>query len=206
MGARPAASSGLTIQGEVSAVRVLLGSDRVSRNAPLIVGSAPSGMDAQTASICFDPALRPTIQWAHRANSGAWLVLVNPSGSVHRPTLIIQNNHSQFYRGRYSTWAGSDKVWLDWWFTTLFVAIDLLDRTCGAEDLVIWHPICSSNPWGRQMYGVLLEVLMHMTDHRDLTFKRIALGCTHGLSYRELAFAAAQLRNEDSMNFHLSLQ
>ena len=187
----------LPIRGRTSSVDLLLGSQQVSSSAPIVIGTAPSGMDAKTAGLCLNPHLRPTIERVNRSEDGAWLGIVEPLPSTRRAIAFIQNNHSRYYRDRYETWAGSDKVWRDWWFATLFSAIDLLDQTYGSEEIVVWHPISSSNPWGEQMYGVLLEVLVHLTNHRNLAVKRLALGCPHELTYGKLAFTAAQLREEE---------
>ena len=182
------------ISGSRSRVELVIGSHSMSQKAPLVIGSVPSGMDAVTAGIAADKSLKPAFKWINSVDSGAWMGLVESSGKDARPTLFIQNNGSRFYRERYETWFGSEKVWLDWWFATLFVAIDLFDTTWKQEEIVIWHPVSSSNPWGSQMLGVLVEVVTQLADNRDLNVQRIGLGCPHDLTVGSIELAQHRVR------------
>jgi len=186
------------LEGSCSTLEVFVGTSGFAKDSPLIVGSSPSGFDGVTMGICTDPSVRPTIDWMRAVDSGAWVSFFPSCGPQSRPAVVIQNNWSEYYAARHSTWFGSDKVWRDWWFRTLFGAIELVDLAAQSDELVIWHPITSSNPWGKQMYGVLLEVLMHMTNHQELAIKRVALGCPHKLTVSVLAKTLQSLRAEGS--------
>ena len=195
----PENSQSHLISGSRSAVELVIGDGSTGNKAPLVIGSVPSGMDAVTAGVVLDDkTLKPAIRWMNSVDSGAWMALAESAGRNARPTLIVQNNASRFHRERYDTWPGSDKVWRDWWFATLFCAIDQLDTTWGQDEIVVWHPVSSSNPWGSQMIGALVEVVAHLADNRDLKVQRIALGCPHGMTAGSLASTERMVRETAS--------
>lgn len=192
-----AASSGaeLTLAGARSELQVVVGSAGCPKRAPMIVGTARGGFHYPTTQAAFD--LQPLFEQINARPDGAWIGFVDRSPAAKRPVGFIQSNLSRFYTDHYlAGWAGSPKVWKDFYFAALFALVGQMDSALEPHEMLIYHPTLSTNQWSKYMQGTLLDALGHLADSHALKVKRIHLGCPHQMTPDTLRFSAAMLNRE----------
>ena len=170
------------IEGDAgkTAIRVGTGDQPIGRSA-LIVGSKAGGSDKLTTK-----ALQPIAEvakWMNETESGAWVALQRG----YRRVAVLQSNQSTFYKSRHRAESGYHaRVWIDFYFRTLYAAFELVTEVSQTKNVVLHHPTANLEAWNESFTATTLDVISHLADRPQTRIEAVSFSCPHSLKLRDV--------------------
>lgn len=171
---RPAAAR---LVGARSVIEVELGGPTDS-DSPLVCSSGGGYSPFNTAVMRANDGaeVRAAVSRLRATEDGAFVMLLDEARG-RRPMALIQDDTGAFHSKCHARGAPWSKLWRDFIFKSVFVAVGEADSRWKAESMTITHP--TSGPWRLETYVLVLEALGHLVDQRELSLGRILLNCIH---------------------------
>jgi hypothetical protein len=167
----------IIIEGNAGKIAVSVGAtdDERSRGA-LIIGSKAGGFDKLTAKKLG--LIGELADWLNTTESGGWVAV----RSGYRPMAVIQSNQSVFYKSRHLAESGFHaRVWIDFYFRTLYAAMQLIAESSKTDGVVLHHPTAGIEAWNESFTATAVDVISHFADRPENGITTVALSCPHAL-------------------------
>lgn len=128
------------------------------------------------------------------SEDGAFVALLGIEGP-NRPLVLVQANHdgsggSTFYSRLNND---PDSIWRDFYFRTIFTALERADEVWGSPEIALLHPN-NGGGWNFDLFAVALEAIGLLADNRQLSVERVHLTCLHSPPREVEQFVAAAER------------
>lgn len=123
-------------------------------------------------------------------DDGAFVALIDPAR--RRPPLaVIQSSFGTTSRENFyqRVHGAPHRLWRDFYFRTIFIALDESDRRWRRPEIVMKHP--NGGAWNQEAYKVSMEALGFLVDQRELSVEKVHIQCVHGFEAGVRDFGAA---------------